>query len=633
MKTMYNSLFCLLFSICFTTGGFVSADTSIDKWSVRLAENFMALYPDTIAYPAEAKSYKWNYEQGLMLEAFYRIWKQSGDSKYFDYLKKNIDYYIEEDGTIKTYKSSDYNLDNLAPGRILLYLYQITSDEKYKIAAETLISQIYSQPRTRSGGFWHKKIYPDQMWLDGLYMAEPFYTQYSVVNNKPQNFDDVLRQFLLIEKNLKDERTGLYYHGWDESRKMKWADSVTGRSPNFWGRSVGWFMMSLVDVLEILPSGHPGRIDLLRILRNLSDSLFRFREDNSKLWYQIIDKGALRGNYLEASASAMFIYSFAKGANNGWLDKKFFGIAKESFQGLLDNLVKTEEGKYYLTNVVSVGGLGGKPFRNGSFEYYISEPKRINDFKGYGPLLLAAVELEQPEVTIGLDYYFNCEFKDGSQFHYIWEDEKDSGFSELAKIIAKLNAGTVALKEKPSDELLGPVEIYIIVDPDTPGETEHPNYIDEDSRKVIHRWVNNGGILLLLANDSINCEFNYLNLLSEYFGIHFKGDSKNRVVNRNFNQGKIDAFPDHPIFRGVNAVYLKEISTLTLNHPAEIILAHKGNVVMAGSEYGKGFVFAVGDPWLYNEYIDNRKLPAEFENYKAAENLFTWLINRTKSDE
>jgi len=393
--------FCILTSIilCFHSIECHSQKENNENWSIRLTKNFITLHPDTVAYKTEAKSYKWNYEQGLILEAFYRMWMNSNEEKYFKYIKKNIDYYVQEDGSIKTYKLTDFNIDNIASGRLLLHLYKETKEMKYKKAADTLKKQLELHPRTSERGFWHKKIYPYQMWLDGLYMAGPFYNEYSVMFNDSAAFNDIANQFLLIQKNLKDEGTGLYFHGWDESRKQKWADPQSGTSPNFWGRSLGWFMMALVDVLEYFPEHHAKRAELIEIFENLSENLIKFRDEKTGLWYQVIDKGTLEGNYIEASASAMFTYAFAKGAKEGYLDNKFLDIADESFKSIIKHLVSIEEdGTIKLNNVCSVGGLGGNPDRDGSFEYYIGEPKRTNDFKGYGPLMLAAMELEYNSV-------------------------------------------------------------------------------------------------------------------------------------------------------------------------------------------------------------------------------------------
>jgi len=360
-----------------------------------LVDNFIKLYPDTIAYPTEAKSYKWNYEQGLIMEAMYRVWKSTGKDYIFDYIKKNIDYYVQENGAIRTYTYDSFNIDNITPGRVLLQLYEITRLEKYKTGADTLLKQIRNQPRTSEGGFWHKKIYPNQMWLDGLYMAEPFYAEYANMFFQPEYFDDIATQFLLIKKNLYDSKTGLYFHGWDETKKMKWADPVKGTSPNFWGRSLGWFMMAMIDALDTFPENHKSRNEILKMFTELSSALLKYRDEKSKLWYQVVDQGEREGNYIETSSSSMFIYAFAKGFNKGYLDESFINAANESYNSLLINYLKpNEKNELFLQNVCSVGGLGGNPYRDGSFNYYISEPKRVNDFKGFGALILAANEIE-----------------------------------------------------------------------------------------------------------------------------------------------------------------------------------------------------------------------------------------------
>jgi unsaturated rhamnogalacturonyl hydrolase len=270
-----------------------------------------------------------------------------------------------------------------------------TGDQRYGKAAETLRRQLREQPRTPSGGFWHKQIYPNQMWLDGLYMAEPFYATYALEAGDSAGLNDVIRQFVLMEQGARDEKTGLLYHAWDESRTQRWADSATGHSPHFWGRAMGWYGMGLVDVLEILPPEYPGRAELVGILRRLAEALIRYRDPASKLWYQVVDLGGRDGNYLEASASAMYAYVFARGANRGYLPASYLESAKESFRGILERLVTVDEsGLVSLHDVCQVAGLGGKPYRDGSYGYYIGEPKRVNDFKGYGPFLFAALELE-----------------------------------------------------------------------------------------------------------------------------------------------------------------------------------------------------------------------------------------------
>jgi unsaturated rhamnogalacturonyl hydrolase len=381
----------------FTFGGsFLFSQKSIETWSTRIAQSFIALHPDSINYPDEEKSRKWNYEQGLMLEAFYQMWLHTNNEEYKTYLKKNLDYYIQDDGTIKTYTLTEYNMDNVAQGKAALRAYGLFHEKKYLLAAEVLRKQLASQPRTPEGGFWHKKIYPNQMWLDGLYMGEPFYTLFSIIMKDTAAFNDIANQFLLIAQHCKDPRTGLFFHGWDESKEQRWANKKTGCSPNLWGRSLGWYAMALVDVLDDFPLQNPKRKELVSIFQSLMENVLKQRDEKSKLWYQVIDKQGEQGNYLEASASAMFTYACAKGARKGYLDKNFSSAAEESFNGILKNLVAVDDhGRIFLHDVCRVSGLGGTPYRDGSYSYYISEPRRTNDFKGYGPFLLAAIELEK----------------------------------------------------------------------------------------------------------------------------------------------------------------------------------------------------------------------------------------------
>ncbi len=603
----------------------------------KLVDNFIYLYPDSIAYPDEPKSHKWNYEQGLMYEAIYRLYEKTNNKKYLNYIKKNLDYYIQTNGDIKTYKQDEFNLDNINPGRALLNFYEITGKEKYKIAADHLREQLKNHPRTIEGGFWHKKVYPFQMWLDGLYMAQPFYLRYAIKFNDSAAVNDVINQFEYINKHLFDTRTGLYFHGWDESKKQLWANPVTGVSPNFWGRSIGWFIMAVIDVLDYLPKEHPRRKMFIETMQNLSKAILKYRDDKTLLWYQVIDKGDSSGNYIETSASLMFIYAFAKGANKGYLNVTYLDYAKESFESLLKNFVTMEKGKIYLHNVCKVGGLGGNPYRDGSFKYYISEPKRINDFKGYGPFILASLEIEKWEEykkigknkVIGLDYFYNNEYKDGKRFHYIWDDEEFSGFSELGKIFSSYGGKITQVFTEPSKKDLDKLSVYIVVDPDNEKENANPNIITNYAANIIVEWVRKGGVLMMFANDSGNCNLNSLNILAEKFYLKFNHDCFNNVIGKNYEMGKFDNLPEHEIFKNVSRIYLKEICSISLKNKAIPILQREGKTFVAGIQYGKGYVLAIGDPWLYNEYIDNRKLPHDFENYISAKNICKYILQKS----
>lgn len=368
-------------------------------WGERLAGSMMKTYPDSIVVKTvgdtKDRSARWNYEYGVLFESFEQLWKKTGDRTYYDYIKKIMDHFIEADGTIRTYDLLEYNIDHITPGRAVMILYNETKEEKYKKAADRLHEQLLWHPRTKDGGYWHKLRYPYQMWLDGLYMGETFAAEYATVFKDPKKFDDIASQFILMESHVRDAKTGLLYHAWDESKQQKWADPVTGRAPGFWGRGMGWYGMALVDVLDYFPKEHPKRKELIAILQRYATAVKNYQDPASGVWYQVLDKGTLKGNYLEASASSMFTYALAKGARLGYIDKNFGAVAKKAFDGLVKNFIETDaQGLVHLTKVVSVGGLGGTPYRDGTFEYYISEPLRTDDLKGVGPFIQASVEIE-----------------------------------------------------------------------------------------------------------------------------------------------------------------------------------------------------------------------------------------------
>jgi len=259
-----------------------------------------------------------------------------------------------------------------------------------------LRQQIKTHPRTSEGGFWHKRIYPSQMWLDGLYMAEPFYAEYAATFNETKPFDDIARQFILMERHSRDDNTGLLYHGWDESKKQRWANPETGRSPNFWARAMGWYAMALVDTLDHFPQQHPQRAELIAILNRLAVAISKYQERGSGLWYQVLDKADAKGNYLESSAACMFVYALAKGVRKRYLPATYLRVAESGYRGIVKEFLRTDaNGQLNLEGTVSVGGLGGNPYRDGSYEYYLSEKVVTNDPKGVGALLLAATEMER----------------------------------------------------------------------------------------------------------------------------------------------------------------------------------------------------------------------------------------------
>jgi unsaturated rhamnogalacturonyl hydrolase len=398
---IFSILFIALLSACSSGQKTISVPESA-PWSKRIADSFLLRHPDAVTYDTGSPSTKWNYEQGLILIALEQMWLHSGDDKYFDFIRNNLDQYVEENGNIKTYSRAEYNIDHIGPGNALLAVYQKTKEQKYRSAADTLRQQLREHPRTNEGGFWHKKIYPYQMWLDGLFMAEPFYTKYAVMFDEHDAFDDIANQFIWMAKHTRDPNTGMLYHAWDESKQQRWANPETGCSSNFWARSMGWYAMALVNVLDDFPAAHPKRGQLIAIFKELSDAVLKFRDQKTHLWFQVVDQGTREGNYLETSASCMFAYSFAKGSNKGYLDKEYSSIAKQIFDGVIEYKVTIDSNGFVdLHGTCKSAGLGGKPYRDGSFEYYISEPQRTNDMKGIGPFLLAAIEIEKNKNTKG----------------------------------------------------------------------------------------------------------------------------------------------------------------------------------------------------------------------------------------
>ncbi|MGN7888918.1 glycoside hydrolase family 88 protein [Dyadobacter sp. 22481] len=608
-----------------------------------MADSFIANHKDSILVGKNTAT-KWDYEQGLMLKAIEKVWCRTGEGKYFEYIRKDIDQYVRPDGTIRTYRADEFNIDNIPPGRALLTLYQQSQPdkEKYKKAADLLWRQLEQQPRTKEGGYWHKKRYPNQMWLDGLFMGEPFAAEYSLIFNHPEHFDDIVKQFALIEKYAVDEKTGLVYHAYDESREQKWADKKTGRSPSFWARAIGWYAIALVDVLDYLPAQHPGRAQLISYLQRLAPVLAKYQDPESGTWYQVIDQGKRAGNYLEASASCMFVYALAKGARMGYIPAKFAVNAKKGYQGILQNFVEKEaNGTLSLNKTVSVGGLGGTPYRDGTYEYYLSEPIRKNDLKGIGPFIFASVEMEiaaenavGKSKTVGLDYYFNHETRKDltggpEQFHYTWEDRMHSGFWLWGNTFRELGVKTVALPAPPTAASLKGIDVYIIVDPDTKKEAAEPHFIDDKSISEIEKWVKAGGVLVLMANDTANCEIPHFNKLAAKFGIQFTSKNRNMVQGTQFEQGKLIIPADaKAVFKNTEKIYIKELSPLSLTSPAKALLTDQGDIIFGVSKYGKGTVFAVGDPWLYNEYVDGRRIDTSFENFEAGKDLAGWLLKQ-----
>ncbi|HYC30387.1 MAG TPA: DUF4350 domain-containing protein, partial [Chitinophagaceae bacterium] len=454
--------------------------------------------------------------------------------------------------------------------------------------------------------------------------------------------DDITRQFVLMEKHARDPKTGLLYHGWDESRQQQWANKTTGLSPNVWGRALGWYGMAMVDALDHFPEKHRGRDSIIQVLNRFAKAVTSVQDKKTGLWYDVPNMPNEPKNYVEASASSMLVYTLAKGVRKGYLPLSFLANAVRGYEGIKKEFIKTANGQTDLHGTVAVSGLGGKPYRDGSFAYYMSEPVIVNDPKGMGAFINAANEMEllptayaHKGKTVLLDYYFNNEWKKGAngemtRWHYTWEEMANGGFSLLGELYRNQGAAARSLEFAPTVQNLKGASVYIIVDPDTEKETEKPNIISEADANTIASWVKDGGVLVLMGNDAGNTNLKSLNTLSTKFGIRFKEDFVNMVKDNQFEQGAVAVPSGHSIFKTARNLFIKELASIETSGPAKAVLTKDGMNIIAVAKYGKGTVFAIGDPWLYNEYIDGRKLPLEYDNYKAAQDLVKWTLSQSK---
>ena len=625
-------------AIVFLSGIVCTAYSQQKPYSQQMSETAMNLWPDS--FKIKPGIARWSYDQGVILKGIEAVWKLYGQGKYFNYIQHSMDFYVQEDGSIKDYKKDEFNIDHTNNGKVVMMLYNVTGKEKYKKAIDLIRSQFDDHPRTKEGGFWHKKIYPWQVWLDGLYMGQPFYAEYAKMSNQVKDFDDIAAQFINIERHTRDSKTGLLYHGWDESKEQQWANKETGTTPHFWGRALGWYGLAMVDVLDYFPEDHPGRDSVIKILNRFATAVTKVQDSKSGLWYDVVDMPGNPKNYKEASASCMLVYTLAKAVRNGYIPVSFSKNAKKGYDGIIKEFIEVDaNGQTNLKGTVSVSGLGGKPYRDGSFDYYMSEPVVVNDPKGMGAFILASVEMEMAALpkpgrgkNVVLDNYFNNEWhKDGfginKRWHYTWDEMDNGGFSLFGDIWQSYGANICSLDAAPTVDNLKNASVYIIVDPDGYKDTKKPNFMDEKSAIEIANWVKAGGVLLLMTNDSANCDLPHFNILSDKFGIHFTDKSRNMVKNNEFETGAVYNNPN-AVFRQTKKMYLKEISTIDIKAPAVSLIKKDREVIFATSKYGKGTVLALGDPWIYNEYLDGRKIPAEYENFTAASELVPWLLKQ-----
>jgi unsaturated rhamnogalacturonyl hydrolase len=427
-------LFFLLAAVAAKTvaaepSGVFSGATPLE-WSVRMADSEIARRGESLAWKQGGKA-KWDYTAGLFTLSLLKLNEYRPSPAYVEFVTNAIGSFITPDGKIQGYTVSEHNIDNLNAGKTVLTLWQLTEENRYQKAAALLRSQLDTHPRTSERGFWHKERYTNQMWLDGLYMGAPFYAEYTKLFKGPAaDFDDVALQFRLVEKHLYDPKSGLFYHGWDEKKTQDWANKTTGTSSNFWGRGMGWYSMALVDVLDFLPKDHPARKNLIAQIKKTADGIVKWQDKDSGLWWQVLDQGGREGNYLEATASCMFVYSLAKAVNKGYLSRDYVPAIQKGYSGIIGRLIKKDGDKITLTECCSVAGLGFG--RDGSFAYYVHEPVVENDLKGVGPFILAGIQLDQLSGADSPATSTAAAKADPKSRKFKWDWRKESGI--LARI-------------------------------------------------------------------------------------------------------------------------------------------------------------------------------------------------------
>ncbi len=408
---------------------------SATPWSVRMVESEMKRRPNHY-------SNGWGYVDGTFLHSVDELWRTTNDDKYFQYIKNSLDAGFNSDGSLKGYNISDHSLDDICEGRILLLMNKEGYNEtKYQKAIDTLRTQLRIQPKTYDGGFWHRNNssgrYPHQMWLDGVYMANPFFAEYGLLFNEPADFDSVLTQITVMEKHARDPQTGLLYHGWDELHTQSWADPVTGCSPSFWGRADGWYAMAVVDILDYLPKDYSKRDAAIAIIQRLAEALKKVQDPASGEWWQVLDKGDSTGNYLESSCSCMFVYVLAKSIRKGYIDSSYWEVVKKGYAGILDEFISTNgDSTINLNQTCLTAGLGFG--RDGTYNYYVNETSiDNNDGKATGPFILASLEVEQAGLVVP-PLNFSAKLSNQNKVVLTW---KDRSFNANSFIIERKKEG------------------------------------------------------------------------------------------------------------------------------------------------------------------------------------------------
>ena len=561
-----------------------------EPWSQRAAESAMKQWPATEG-KAISKS-----ELATLLNGVDAAWYNTANGSYYQYAKQTVDRLIESDGSTLA-PTAHTNLPNeVALGRPLLLLYRATQEEKYYKAALLLRRQLSSQ----TGGDASSSNRTYQMQVDDLYAVEPFYAEYASIFQEPQDFANITRPFTSAEEHLRPSKTNALIRA----------------------RDAGRYMMALIDTLPYYPANDPGRAELLTLLNRTAAFVVKLQDSDTDIWLQVLGTLQKKGNGLDPKATCMFVYALQKGVRLGYLPQSYSGSATRAWRGLLSHSVQDDASGF-----MTVTGTN-------------KDAAAINNPEEAGFFLLAGTEMDlAPEAdlargqTVMIDAWFNSQQRTNAAgqkeyFHYKWDDYSFSGFSIFGHIFTSHGAALDTLYSAPTAAKLKGAQYYVIVSPDIPVKNPHPNYVQAEDAGQVAEWVKQGGVLILMENDPANADIDHLNLIADRFGIHFNDVLSHHVVGDDFPAGQIAMDGSGPVFHHPHMLYMKDTCTISPQSPAEALLKDKGDIMMASARYGRGFVFAVVDPWLYNEYTDGRKKLPLHDNYAAGKELVLWLIKQ-----
>ena len=572
-------------------GSLLAMPADEQPWSERVASLAIERWPSGNLAATDVRTR--NQDIGFLLNGMDAVWLNTAGKRYYDYIKGSVDQYLQADGPIPTDKAEKNWSDHVLLGRQFLLLYGVTGDERYLKAATMLYRQLAPLQNASPFSAGNAEANSDVSELEELYRSEPFYAQYASISHHAEAFREIAHRFGLVEKDARDGKTGLLH------RRLRAAT-------DFRAQDMGWHMMALVDTLQYFPEEDADRRQLMALLQRDADAVVCYEDRASGLWYRLMNRPDAKGNPLDYFAAETIMYALSKGVREGYLSESYLATAERAYRGVLSRVMESDE----------------------------HTPDEV------GAFLLASVEAENSHNarlgrgrTVLVDAWYNSQEREdafGHQvlFHYKWDDQRESGFSLLGHLFHSFGAKTGMLTTEPTAATLRSAQVYLIVSPDIPVKNPRPNYMTPKDADAIAEWVKAGGVLMMMENDPPNADIEHLNLLADRFGIHFNNELRNHVEGTKWEMGTIAAEAGGPIFHERHTLFMKDTCTITVKTPATSVLRDKGDILMAVARYGKGTVFATVDPWLYNEYTDGRKLPAEYDNFAAGKELVRWVLEQ-----